>query len=43
MLPVSLTIPVCDGRLALGTWQGVYLYEHRVRPHLRRVAVGLMG
>lgn len=39
MLPVSLSIPVISGRLALGTWQGVYLFEHRDRPHLRQVAV----
>ena len=35
----SLTIPVRSGRLALGTWQGIYLYEHRTRPHHRRVVV----
>lgn len=33
----ELTIPVREGRLALGTWQGVYLWEHRVRPHNRRI------
>lgn len=38
-LPVSLQIPVSAGRLALGTWQGIYLFEHRDRPHLREVAV----
>lgn len=37
MLSVSLNIPVIDGRLALGTWQGVYLFEHRRRPHRREV------
>jgi len=42
MLPVSLNIPVISGRLALGTWQGVYLFEHRDRPHTRQVAVQLM-
>ena len=36
---VGLSIPVVDGRLALGTWQGVYLWEHRARPHARRVVV----
>lgn len=41
MMPVSLSIPVIDGRLALGTWQGVYLFEHRNRPHQRQVAVML--
>ncbi len=35
----SLGIPVIDGALALGTWQGVYLWEHRVRAHSRRVVV----
>jgi secondary thiamine-phosphate synthase enzyme len=38
MLPVSLTIPVAEGRLALGTWQGIYLFEHRNAPHQRQVA-----
>lgn len=33
----SLTIPVDDGRLSLGTWQGIYLFEHRPRPHQRQV------
>jgi secondary thiamine-phosphate synthase enzyme len=34
---VSLSIPVTDGRPALGTWQGIYLFEHRARGHTRRV------
>ncbi|WIV51577.1 secondary thiamine-phosphate synthase enzyme YjbQ [Marivivens sp. LCG002] len=38
LLPVSLSIPVMGGRPALGTWQGIYLFEHRDRPHTRRVA-----
>ncbi len=38
MLPVSLAIPVLSGRMALGTWQGIYLFEHRSRPHRREVA-----
>ncbi len=38
MMPVSLQIPVRDGVLRLGTWQGVYLFEHRARPHNRTVA-----
>jgi len=38
MMPVSLSIPVSGGRLALGTWQGIYLFEHRTRPHQRQVA-----
>lgn len=41
MMPVSLSIPVTDGLLALGTWQGIYLFEHRARPHRRRVAAHL--
>jgi len=40
---VSLTLPVADGRLALGTWQGIYLFEHRLAPHRRRVTVTLLG
>lgn len=40
---VSLTIPVSDGRLALGTWQAVYVCEHRASPHRRRVVVHLLG
>lgn len=38
MMPVSLAIPVVGGRMALGTWQGIYLFEHRRGPHTRRVA-----
>ena len=38
---VSLSIPVLDGRLALGQWQGIYLFEHRQRPHTRRVVAHL--
>jgi len=40
---VSLSVPVTGGRPALGTWQGIYLFEHRVRPHERRVALHLIG
>lgn len=40
---VNLSLPVHDGRLALGTWQGIYLWEHRVRPHSRRVALHFIG
>ena len=40
---VQLSIPLIDGRLALGTWQGVYLFEHRARPHRREVALHLAG
>lgn len=39
----SEVIPITDGRLALGTWQGVYLWEHRVRPHQRRIVVHVNG
>ena len=39
----SLTLPVTEGRLALGTWQGVYLWEHRHEPHVRKVVVTVMG
>ena len=39
----SETIPVVDGELALGTWQGLYLAEHRVRPHHRRLVVHVTG
>jgi len=35
----SLTIPIVDGRLGLGIWQGIYLYEHRTSPKQRRVVV----
>ena len=41
LTPVSLSIPVMGGRLALGTWQGIYLFEHRQRPHRREVALHL--
>jgi secondary thiamine-phosphate synthase enzyme len=39
----TLTIPVINGRLGLGTWQGIYLWEHRTRPHQRRVIVHVNG
>ncbi len=38
LLPVSLSIPVEQGKMRLGTWQGIYLFEHRNRPHRREVA-----
>ena len=41
LLPVSLSIPVRAGRLSLGTWQGLYLFEHRRAPHARQVAAHL--
>jgi secondary thiamine-phosphate synthase enzyme len=43
LTPVSLSIPVSGGRAALGTWQGIYLFEHRGIPHSRRVAAHLIG
>ena len=39
----SVTIPVIGGRLALGTWQGLYVFEHRAHPHRRQVVLQLMG
>ncbi len=39
----SLSIPLISGRLALGTWQAIYLFEHRARPHRREVALHLLG
>jgi secondary thiamine-phosphate synthase enzyme len=40
---VQLSIPVGAGRMVLGTWQGIYLFEHRHRPHEREVALSLIG
>ncbi|UXX82883.1 secondary thiamine-phosphate synthase enzyme YjbQ [Roseovarius pelagicus] len=42
VLPVSLSIPVQNGHLRLGTWQGIYLFEHRNAPHQRHVAAHLL-
>lgn len=39
----SETVPVVDGQLALGTWQGLFVFEHREAPHTRRVMVTVMG
>jgi secondary thiamine-phosphate synthase enzyme len=39
----SEVIPVSAGKLALGTWQGLYLWEHRARPHTRRLVVHVVG
>ncbi|MDQ8183393.1 secondary thiamine-phosphate synthase enzyme YjbQ [Pelagicoccus sp. SDUM812005] len=39
----SETIPISDGRLLLGTWQGLFLWEHRTAPHTRSVVVTIMG
>lgn len=41
LLPVSLQIPVVGGKMTLGTWQGIYLFEHRSRPHKRDVVAML--
>ena len=40
---VSLTIPVIDGRMALGTWQGIYVFEHRSAPHRRSIILHVIG
>ena len=40
---VNLSIPGRDGARALGTWQGIHVREHRVRPHRRRIAVPIAG
>ncbi len=40
---VQLTIPLVNSRLALGTWQGIYLFEHRTRPHRREIVLHLLG
>ena len=40
---VSLQIPVLDSEMALGTWQGIYLVEHRARPHRREIVLQFMG
>ncbi len=39
----SVTVPIADGRLALGTWQGLYLWEHRTAPHRRQLSVTIVG
>ena len=40
---VQLSIPLVNGKLALGTWQGIYVFEHRRRPHRREVVLHLIG
>jgi secondary thiamine-phosphate synthase enzyme len=40
---VQLAIPIMQGSLALGTWQGIYLFEHRRAPHRREIALHLIG
>ncbi|NNE92682.1 MAG: YjbQ family protein [Verrucomicrobiales bacterium] len=39
----SEVIPIIDGRMVLGTWQGIYLFEHRTAPHTRRIAISVAG
>lgn len=39
----TLSIPVADGRMQLGTWQGIFVFEHRVAPHRRQIAVSVLG
>jgi secondary thiamine-phosphate synthase enzyme len=39
----SIGVPIARGRLALGTWQGLYLWEHRVAPHTRTITVSVIG
>src|SRR3954462_13035363 len=39
----SVSVPVGDGKMLLGTWQGIYLWEHRTHPHARTVVVTVMG
>jgi secondary thiamine-phosphate synthase enzyme len=41
MLPVNLSIPVMNGQLRLGTWQGIYLFEHRTAPQVRNIVAHL--
>ncbi|MGA8715017.1 MAG: secondary thiamine-phosphate synthase enzyme YjbQ [Roseiarcus sp.] len=43
LIGVNLSIPLLEGRLALGTWQGIYLFEHRRAPHRREIAAHLIG
>ncbi len=39
----SITIPIVDSKLALGTWQGLYLFEHRKMPHVRKIVLHVVG
>jgi secondary thiamine-phosphate synthase enzyme len=43
LMPTQLSVPVFHHRMALGTWQGIYLYEHRHRGHVRQVVLHLLG
>lgn len=40
---VQLSVPIVSGRMALGTWQGLYLFEHRAAPHRREIVLHLLG
>ncbi len=40
---IDVTIPIVDGELALGIWQGIYLYEHRTHPHHRKIIITCQG
>ena len=43
LLGFSLSLPIAEGRLSLGTWQGIYLWEHRTAPHRRQITVSTMS
>ncbi|CTQ56219.1 secondary thiamine-phosphate synthase enzyme [Roseibium album] len=43
LMPVTLSVPVSGGQMMLGTWQGIYLFEHRSRPHQRQVAAHFLA
>jgi secondary thiamine-phosphate synthase enzyme len=43
LLPVSLSVPLINGRMALGRWQGIYLFEHRDAPHERQIALSILA
>lgn len=43
LMGVHLSIPIVNGELALGTWQGIYLWEHRTSPHRRHIALHVLG
>jgi secondary thiamine-phosphate synthase enzyme len=43
LMAVNLSIPIRAGELTLGTWQGIYLWEHRMHGHSRRVALHFLG
>jgi secondary thiamine-phosphate synthase enzyme len=40
---ISISVPIANGRMLLGTWQGIYLWEHRTQPHVREVCVTVIG